>query len=45
LSSLVSSSITPPHSGQMQFRIADLTSSAWVVRVSNILLLVLRRVP
>jgi hypothetical protein len=39
LSSLVSSSITPPHSGQMQFRIADLTSSAWVVRVSNILLL------
>ena len=45
LSSLVSSSITPPHSGQMQFRIADLTSSASIVRVSNILLLVLRRVP
>src|SRR5215470_8469113 len=41
LSSLVSSSITPPHSGQMQFRIADLTSSAWLVRVSNIFLLVL----
>src|SRR5690242_18399505 len=41
LSSLVSSSITPPHSGQMQFRIADLKSSACLVRVSNIFLLVL----
>jgi hypothetical protein len=39
LSSLVSTSITPPHSGQMQFRIADLTSSTCVVRVSNIPLL------
>jgi hypothetical protein len=45
LSSLVSSSITPPHSGQMQFKIADLTSSAWLVRVSIILLHVLSRVP